>query len=165
MSWPSSRADDRALNAVRVRDKARKGSEMDSHTDKVAVLEIIPVQLVARLFCIHHVLIDDESGALGVGRDALSNLSAGGSATIGGERVQRSKHVPDGPVLSEQVEQLLWSYVVAGQSSVICWSLRAMSVVGEGQAHLRFFTNKALSIVAAVSQESIRIPRQCAWRR
>jgi hypothetical protein len=97
---------------------------MDSHTDKVTVLEIIPVQLVARLFCIHHVLIDDESGALGIGRNALSNLSAEGSVTVGRGRIQRSKHVPDGPVLSEQVEQLLWSYVVAGQSLVIRWSLR-----------------------------------------
>jgi len=38
-------------------------------------LEVEAVQLVASLLCIHHVFIDDEGGAFGVGRDALSNLS------------------------------------------------------------------------------------------
>lgn len=67
------------------RDRARK--DRISHTDKVTVLEVEAVQLVARLFCIHHVFIDDEGGPLGIACNALSNLSAWGvnSSSTGGK--------------------------------------------------------------------------------
>lgn len=53
------------------------------HTDKVTVLEIVTVQLVARLLRIHHVLIDDEGGAFCVARDALPNLTVCGVSVTG----------------------------------------------------------------------------------
>lgn len=46
-----------------------------SHTDEIAVLKVEAVQLVASLLGIQYVFIDDEGGALGVGRDALSDLA------------------------------------------------------------------------------------------
>lgn len=42
--------------------------------DEVAVLEVEAVQLVARGFGVHDILVDDESGALGVVRNALADL-------------------------------------------------------------------------------------------
>jgi hypothetical protein len=46
-------------------------------TDKIAVLEVEAVQLVARLLRIHHVLIDNEGRALGVVGDPLTDLTVG----------------------------------------------------------------------------------------
>ena len=48
---------------------------MDVHTDEVTVLEIEPVQLVASLLCIDHVLIDNECRALGGVRNTLADLT------------------------------------------------------------------------------------------
>jgi len=81
-------------------------------------LEIKTVQLVARLLCIHYVFIDNEGSALGVCGNALSNLPVLKLATSvlmhkGAVDVLERKTVPDGPVLSKEVEELLWSYVVA----------------------------------------------------
>ncbi len=47
----------------------------DRRTDEVAILEVKAVQLVTRLLSIHHVLIDNESGALSVIRDSLADLT------------------------------------------------------------------------------------------
>lgn len=44
-------------------------------TDQVSALEVEAVQLVAGLLRIHDILVDDESGALGVGGNALADLS------------------------------------------------------------------------------------------
>jgi len=44
-------------------------------TDKVAVLEVETVQLVASRLGVHHVFIDNECGALGVVGDALADLA------------------------------------------------------------------------------------------
>lgn len=46
-------------------------------TDKVTALEVEAVQLVARLFCIHYVVIDNKGSALCVGSDALADLTVG----------------------------------------------------------------------------------------
>lgn len=46
-------------------------------TDQVSALEVVAVQLVAGLLRVHDIFIDDESSALRVGRNALSNLAAG----------------------------------------------------------------------------------------
>ena len=45
------------------------------HTDKVAILKVEPVQFIAGLFCVHHVFIDHESGAFGVARNTLADLT------------------------------------------------------------------------------------------
>jgi hypothetical protein len=52
------------------------GYEKRRHTDKVTVLEVEAIQLVAGLLRIHHVFIDYESGALRIIRDALADLAA-----------------------------------------------------------------------------------------
>lgn len=46
------------------------------HTNQVSTLEVEAVQLVAGLFRIHDILIDNESSAFGVGGNALTDLSA-----------------------------------------------------------------------------------------
>lgn len=90
------------------------------HTDEVPVLEVVAVQLVARLLRIHNIFIDNEGGALGVARNTLSNL-AGFTSKQGASRDEaRGVDIPDGSVLSEEVEQLLWGDVVAGRRSGCC---------------------------------------------
>ncbi len=44
-------------------------------TNQVPVLEIEPVQLVASLLCIHHVLVDNEGGALRIIGKPLAYLA------------------------------------------------------------------------------------------
>jgi hypothetical protein len=126
----------------------------EQHTDKVTVLEVVTVQLVARLLRIHHVLIDDEGGALGVARNALSNLTIMSRVRMGGFGTSRAERVdiPDGPVLPKEIEQLLWSDVVAGRRSEEQGFVPRIQRRGCENTHLRFFTNKALSMNAIVSQ-------------
>ena len=102
------------------------------HTDKVAVLKVVAVQLVARLLRIHHVFIDDEGGALGVARDALSNLTVYRSQRKPPGTKAGEVDVPDGPVLPKEVEQLLWSDVVAGPGSAHGTLSRRESNTGDG---------------------------------
>ena len=45
------------------------------HTDKIAILEVESVQFIASLFCVHHIFIDHKSGAFGVARNALADLT------------------------------------------------------------------------------------------
>jgi hypothetical protein len=87
------------------------------HTNKVPVLEVVAVQLVAGLLRIHNILIDNEGGALGVARNALSNLTVSKSKQGASRRQVSEVDIPDGSVLPEEVEQLLWSDVVAGPGS------------------------------------------------
>lgn len=57
------------------RKKERKKKNSLRLTNKVSVLEIEPIQLVTGLLCIHHVLIDNKCGSLGVVRDSLADLA------------------------------------------------------------------------------------------
>lgn len=77
MTWPSSLAGDIILGAAN-QQVCSKGT-MDSKllTDKVTALEVEAVQLVASLFCIHYVVIDNEGSTLCVGSDALADLTVG----------------------------------------------------------------------------------------
>ena len=43
--------------------------------DEVAVLEIVAVELVASLFCVYDIFVNDECGALCVVGDALADLA------------------------------------------------------------------------------------------
>lgn len=52
--------------------------------------------------------------------------------------------VPNWAEFSEQVEQLLWSYVVAMSVSVIDVDRRVGHCRRIGEAYLKFFTNRAL---------------------
>jgi hypothetical protein len=58
------------------------------HTNKVTVLEVEAVQLVASLLRIHHVFIDDERGAFGIRGDTLADLATRGVSRVseGGEK-------------------------------------------------------------------------------
>jgi hypothetical protein len=83
-------------------------------TNKVAVLEVVAVQLVARLLCIENVLVNDKGSALGVVGNALTDLTA----AVGEHRLQISStagrcDIPDRSVFAEEVEQLLRRYVIA----------------------------------------------------
>ncbi len=44
------------------------------HTDKIPILEIEAIQLIARLLCVHDILVDHESRAFCVVRYTLSYL-------------------------------------------------------------------------------------------
>lgn len=46
------------------------------HTNEIAILKVEAVQLIARLLCIHYVLIDHEGSALGIVCDSLADLAA-----------------------------------------------------------------------------------------
>lgn len=81
-------------------------------TDKVTALEVEAVQLVARLLRIHDVFIDNESSALCVGCNALADLAAR-DISISRPISDRRCHVPNGPVLAEELEELLRCHVVA----------------------------------------------------
>lgn len=63
---------------------------------EVSVLEVEPIQLVTRLFGLHHILVDDERGALGVVVDPLSDL-------------------PNRAKFAKEIEELVGGYVVAGE--------------------------------------------------
>lgn len=54
-----------------------------SRTDKITILEVEAVELVAGLLRIHYVLIDHEGRSLGTSGNALANLAA----------KERKKHV------------------------------------------------------------------------
>ena len=47
----------------------------DELTNEVAALEVESVQFIARLLCIHDILEDYESGALGVAGNSLTDLT------------------------------------------------------------------------------------------
>ena len=48
---------------------------MHVHTDEISILEIEAIQLVAGLLGIHDIFKHDESGTLGIVRDALTYLT------------------------------------------------------------------------------------------
>ncbi len=49
----------------------------DRYTNEIPVLEVEPIQLVARHLGIEHVLIDHECRSFGIIRDSLADLSRG----------------------------------------------------------------------------------------
>lgn len=78
-------------------------------------MEVKAVQLVAGLFRIHDIFKDDESGSLGVVRDALADLA---KATLVSDVILSAATVipidlPHWPKLAKQLKQLFWRYVVA----------------------------------------------------
>lgn len=52
-----------------------RGKEEGRPTDKVAILKVEPIQLIARGLRIHNIFVDDKCGALGVVCDALADLA------------------------------------------------------------------------------------------
>lgn len=85
LTWPSSRADgiELAEREVSVRSvdvvARQKWGVLTStipRTNKITILEVKAVQLVARLFRIHDVLVHHESGAFGIAGYALPYLTA-----------------------------------------------------------------------------------------
>lgn len=101
------------------------------HTDQIAVLEVEAIQLVTRLLGIHDIFVDDECGTLGIVCDALTDLTALVSVCQVSRWRSRAglldrghpqgsyNHVPYRAKLSEEVEQLLRSDVVAIISSSV----------------------------------------------
>jgi len=51
-------------------------------TNEISVLEVEAIQLVAGLFCIHNILVNDERGAFGVVGDTLADLAVEGVSHI-----------------------------------------------------------------------------------
>jgi len=84
-------------------------------TNEIAILEVETIQLIARLLGIHHVLVDDIGGSFGLIGNALADLAVH-MVSIWilrscGARVEGV--LPDGTEFAKQIEQLLWSDVVA----------------------------------------------------
>ena len=71
-------------------------------TDKVAVLEVEAVELVAGLLRIHYVFIDNESSALGIGRNALADLAVGAISIGDRERLHAGRAYRIGPNLPKR---------------------------------------------------------------
>lgn len=114
-------------------------------TDKVTALEVEAVQLVARLLRIHDVFIDNESSALCVACNALADLAAGDISTSK-PTAYHGCHVPNGPVLAEELKELLRCHVVArGNCQHRCVQIRGWG--GGLITNLRFLTNKALDMM------------------
>jgi hypothetical protein len=70
-------------------------------TDKISILEVEAVQLVARLLCIHHVFIDNECRALGIVGDSLADLTRLSQQAASSGVVL---NIPDWAKLAEEVE-------------------------------------------------------------
>lgn len=49
--------------------------EYIDRTDKIAILEVEAIELVACLLGVHYVLINDEGGTLGIAGNALADLA------------------------------------------------------------------------------------------
>lgn len=89
-------------------------------TDKIPVLEVEAVELVASRFCVHHVLIDDKGSALAVVGDTLADLAVAGLVTQGNDQgVQHAcahaeeDDVPHRAELAKEIEEFLWGDVEA----------------------------------------------------
>lgn len=140
-------------------------------TDKITVLEVEAVQLVACLLCIHDVVIDNKGSALGIGGNALADLAIMGvSSEIdprGAGVFSRSKGgVPNRPVLAEELKELLRSDVVAVEACVNIVSSKARvgaCIVWASTTYLRFLTNKALDITICISRAP-RLAKGVIWR-
>lgn len=86
------------------------GSE--SPTNEISVLKIEPVELIASLFGVVDVLVDDKRGALGIIRDTLADLTEVVSRT-NYSRPGRGLRIPDGTKFAKEIKQLLGGDVVA----------------------------------------------------
>lgn len=87
-------------------------STPSKHTNEITVLKVVAVQFVAGLLRIHNIFVDNEGGALGVARNALADLA-------------------NGPVLAEEIEQLLRSDVVASPGLVgVATAIKTHSIGG-----------------------------------
>ena len=84
--------------------------------DQVAILKVEPVQFIARGLGVHDIFVDDECGALSVGRDALADLPV---VFVSPEPCDRSwsrdmaKHLPERAEFAEEIEEFFGGYVVA----------------------------------------------------
>jgi hypothetical protein len=72
--------------------------------------------------------------------------------------------VPNGPVLSKEVKQLLWSDVVAG-GKVRTRCLQYTGSAAAATTYLRFFTNKALSMAHRLAKMLRCNDGGRGWRR
>lgn len=59
--------------------------------DKVAILEVEAIQLIAGGFGVHDIFVDDEGGALGIARDALADLPYGAESGALSQRASSRK--------------------------------------------------------------------------
>lgn len=126
MSLPFCRAGDIALGkSKRSVSQPWETSAGESHTDKVAILEIEAIQLIASCFCVHDVLINDKSGAFGVVGNSLADLAGGTLAHsttrnqanhLPGSREEKRrwrKDIPHRAELPKEIKELFRSDVVA----------------------------------------------------
>lgn len=121
----------------------------NNRTNKVTVLEVEAVQLVASLLRIHDVLIDNERSAFCVCGDTLPDLAIEGVSEQSIESEGRCRCVPNGPKLAEEVEEFLWCNVIAKNCELVSGRFATggdSRLEPRGRKYLRFFTNKALSM-------------------
>lgn len=90
---------------------------MGIRTNKVSILEVEAIELIASLLSIHYVLIDNECGPFGVVGDTLADL-AGFTVSIKISVLAWKGHgIPYWAELAKEVKKLFRCYVVA-----ILWS-------------------------------------------
>ena len=86
-------------------------------TNEISILEVEAVQLIASLFGVHHVLIDNERCSLCVIGDSLANLSVELVSIILADVLEDVGWiVPNGTKFAKEIEQLLDCYVIAANS-------------------------------------------------
>jgi hypothetical protein len=85
--------------------------------NEISILEVEAVQLIASLFGVHHVLIDNECRSLRVVGDSLADLSVELVSIILADVLEDVGWiVPNGTKFAKEVEQLLDCYVIAASS-------------------------------------------------
>ena len=118
---------------------------IDLLTNKIPVLKVEAIQLIGRLFCIHHILINHESGTLGVVRDSLPDLSII-SINLKSLAASRALYLPDGTKFAKEFEQFFRSHIIAVEvhgvlaSPIPILVMKGVRVVLD----LKFFTKSAL---------------------
>lgn len=122
---------------------------------------------------IHYIFIDHEGGALGVVRNALSNLAiAYISLFRQSTQVVAVDGVPDRAKFAEEVEQILRSYVVASQSKLVSrvvsfrWLVFIVpQVLHEQSSRVAWSATSSIASVLAVEEKNpnmtseTRVPR------
>lgn len=101
--------------------------------NEVAVLEIESVELVAGLFGVYHILVDNECGALCVVGDALADLANSSLAQCRATVGEKSQYSPDRTELAKELEEIVGTDVVvevldekravAQSARVVSWAL------------------------------------------
>lgn len=114
--------------------------------DEVAVLEIEAVELVAGLFGVYNILVDNECGALCVVGDALTDLTDSWSAQCRARVGKREWHSPNRTKLAKELKEVVGTDVVVevlDEKRAVAQSARVVSWAMAGECNAYRFTSGA----------------------